>query len=107
TLQGNKVYEGAGENNNITYKVVNVQLPDPSNLIVNSITIPDTATLGQNVSVGYTIRNTGANPAVGNLRDAVHLSSDIVLDGSTDKLLFNRDREHLTHAGDSISTVVT
>jgi hypothetical protein len=105
--QGDKVYEGAGENNNLSNTLVNIQIPDPSNLIVNSVTIPDTVILGQNVNVNYTIKNIGSNPAVGNLRDAVHLSSDIILNGATDKLLFKRDRNLVINAGDSIATTVT
>ncbi|MBU1707161.1 hypothetical protein KKB28_04525, partial [bacterium] len=74
------LYEHEGEDNNTNSRPISVYLPAPADLIVTQITLPDSATPGDEVLVSWTIENVGANPAVGWMRDAVYFSPDTLWD---------------------------
>ncbi len=57
-----------------------VVLPTPTDLIVGSVVIPETLTLGAEASIRYTISNASAGTALGSWYDAVYLSGDGVWD---------------------------
>jgi hypothetical protein len=72
----NDIYEGAGENNNVTgVPIVLSQLP-ASDLVVTAINIPDSATPGDLVTISWTIDNIDSNAAIGYITDGVYLSPD-------------------------------
>jgi len=53
-----------------------VTLMPPADLVVGTITVPATGVPGSTMSVAYTVRNDGANPADGSWRDSLYLSTD-------------------------------
>src|SRR6185312_1742288 len=52
-----------------------LQQPPPADLVVDTITSPLTANVGDTITVTWTGRNQAANPASGTWTDAVYLSS--------------------------------
>jgi len=74
------------ENNNVDSAGSVLRLAAPSDLVVTDASFPDSAEPGGLMTVTYTVRNQGINPAVGCLTDAVYVSSDSVWD-ATDPLL--------------------
>nr|WP_013334799.1 CARDB domain-containing protein [Gloeothece verrucosa]ADN18050.1 YD repeat protein [Gloeothece verrucosa PCC 7822] len=88
--KGGKVFEGNGEGNNATAskQPLLLELPPPSDLVVNEITVPSTLTPGSSISIDWTVTNTGINAANGKWTDAVYLSTDSIWD--IDDLLLGR-----------------
>ncbi len=80
TDKNDDVYEHNNEGNNYTraQDAVQIVLPDPANLIVMEITAPDSAIAGEELTIGWTVRNEGANDVTGQWTDAVYLSADTV-----------------------------
>ncbi len=73
--------------NDTSYRFVTVYAPAPSDLLVSSIAIPDTAYLGYSIdSVKWVIVNQSANAATGISSDGLYISTSNVLD-STARLL--------------------
>jgi subtilase family serine protease len=70
------VYEHDNENNNLFSTPVTVSLPLPCDLIAVDPSYPSTAVSGDDITVSWTLFNTGSNPASGRIRDAVYLSVD-------------------------------
>lgn len=98
----NQVVEGPGEANNTTASasLVNVSLNPTPDLRVTAVDAPIEAFSGQSLVLAWTVANTGAATAGGNWYDAVYLSSDQVLDRSSDIYLGYRNRpESLAAAG--------
>lgn len=50
-------------------------------LVVDSVTGPASAQFGDSFLVGWTVRNQGISPAIGNWSDYIYLSQDSVIDG--------------------------
>ncbi len=101
------VYEHEQENNNIGSQLLTISSPLPSDLIITSMVIPDSLTLGDDVAISYTIKNIGQNPANGSLRDAFYFSEDELFDGTIDKLLGLNNKGVSLFPGDSISDIIT
>ncbi|MBI5475668.1 MAG: T9SS type A sorting domain-containing protein [Ignavibacteriales bacterium] len=72
----NEVFEQSGEANNVLSRPITVNIAAPSDLIISNIIVPDSAIAGDDVTISWTIRNQGANPATGWIDDVVYLSSD-------------------------------
>lgn len=70
------VYEHDNENNNLLSLPVTISLPLPCDLIVIDPIYPEAMVSGEEVTVSWTLFNTGHNPASGRIRDAVYLSND-------------------------------
>ena len=88
TDANNKIYE-VNEQNNTGFDTtaVQVDIPLPSDLVVNSVTCAKTSGLpGQSTTFNWTVKNIGANPAIGTWYDSVYLSVDDEWD-ITDPLL--------------------
>ena len=66
---------GAEENNRLIIPVTIVQ-PPPADLVVASVTVPDTAVVGDNVLVRWTLRNQGTNAANGWVSNGIYFSKD-------------------------------
>ena len=70
------VYENTQEDDNIVTTPVVVTIPDPCDLVPVQPDFPSNALCGEEVSVSWWLSNTGANPAIGRVRNAVYLSTD-------------------------------
>jgi len=103
----NAVYEHDNEDNNLLNAIVQIEIPDPADLVVSSIDLPDDVFLGDDISVDYTIKNIGPNQAIGTLRDALYFSKDTAFDGVIDKLLGVNDRYLVIPPGDSTVSNIT
>ncbi len=74
----------SNETNNATASTVPmlIELPPPSDLQVDSVTVPTTAVAGGTVTITYTVSNHGNAPAVGHWADAAFLSASGILDST-------------------------
>ena len=88
TDKNDNVYESIYEDNNYlrTSDVLEIFLPEPVNLVIDSVTIPDSAFAGDEVNISWTVSNTEPNNVTGQWIDAVYLSEDSVWD-YTDPLI--------------------
>jgi hypothetical protein len=82
------VYEGSNEANNAKYSdnPLIIQLPNPVDLEVQTITTPGSSKVGEAVTVKWTVANNSTNSITGEWTDAVYLSEDNKWDIS-DRLL--------------------
>jgi hypothetical protein len=78
----NEVFEMNSKDNNVVVQPVYITVPPPADLLVTTINNPGTAVAGEQASVTWTLRNVGANPAVGYIEDAVYFSQDSTLTAS-------------------------
>ena len=83
----NEVWESGGENDNTATAPTVLTLPPPSDLVVTDIVVPPAAVPGEPILVSYTLSNQGANPAVGQLQNAVYMSSDAAFVSDDDPLV--------------------
>ncbi len=107
-VQVGQVYEHQQEFNN-TWQApttIAVTVPLPSDLVVTLVSVPGTAKLGKKMGVTYSVRNQGSNPAVGLLKDGLYLSSNRVLNTSTDKLFGTNTRNLSIAAGATVTGVI-
>jgi subtilase family serine protease len=76
------VYEGANESDNQrpSPQPVLIELPPPSDLVVDRIAVPVTGVVNGPVTIEYDVLNDGANPAQGSWSDAIYVSSDATWD---------------------------
>lgn len=86
TNHDNNVYE-SNYNNDLTYQYISVYSPAPTDLIVNSITVADTFTLGYNIAVNWNLGNISVNPANGFETDGIYLSKDSTTNTTNDILV--------------------
>ena len=88
TDSANNVFEHTAENNNVGYDLdaMLVSVPPPSDLVIDTITVPANALAGQNIVVSWTGSNVGPNAVTGFWSDCVYLSADTEWDIG-DKLL--------------------
>lgn len=75
-----KVYEHQAEDNNIAEWAISVIRPEKSDLIVTDVQAPDSAVAGSQVTIKWKVKNIGAYPASGYLKEGVYLSEDTVKD---------------------------
>ncbi|QGZ92576.1 CARDB domain-containing protein [Microcystis aeruginosa] len=73
-----KVFEGNQEGNNATPSTqpLILQLPPPSDLQVENITLPSLEQSGEPITIEWTVNNKGEYKAEGEWTDAVYLSAD-------------------------------
>lgn len=82
TDDNNAVYEGLLEGDNTSSAAIVLLLPPPCDLVVQNITAPATALAGKSLSIGWRVRNMGANPASGFMKESIYLSLDTLWDVS-------------------------
>lgn len=70
------VYEHDQEDDNRMTTPVVVTIPDPCDLMPAQPDFPSNVLCGEEVLVSWWLSNTGANPAIGRVRNAVYLSTD-------------------------------
>ncbi len=73
-----EIYEHQTEYNNWKAVPITITMPPPSDLIVTNIEIPDTVECGTDITITWTLRNTGLYNATGWMYDAVYISSDTI-----------------------------
>ena len=107
-VQVGQVYEHQAENNN-TYRnptTINITVPLPADLVVTTLNVPLTTKLGSKLGVSYSIKNQGANPAVGLLKDGLYLSGDRQLSPDNDHLIATTARNLTIAPGETITGVL-
>lgn len=82
----NVEYEHTNEGNNTVSSVTSLTKAPPADLIVSSVTVPDSVLSGKSINISWKVKNTGSNPASGYMRDNVYLSKDNIQD-ATDLLI--------------------
>ncbi|MBG1265632.1 CARDB domain-containing protein [Nostoc sp. WHI] len=70
---GSKSQSETNENNNVFAQAITLTAPD---LIVTAANAPNTATLGEAISVSWTVTNQGTVPAFADWYDSVYFSAD-------------------------------
>lgn len=82
------IYEFQGESNNIAWLLLQITpINDVAgNLTVTEVETPDSALLGEPLSIRYVLKNTGDSLVSGTLRDASYLSTDQLFDDVSDRL---------------------
>jgi hypothetical protein len=73
---GNVVYEHLGENNNVLLASIIATPSPPADLIVRNVVVQDSVLAGDSTVIMWETKNQGANPAYGNFREIVYLSTD-------------------------------
>ena len=76
----NRVYEHGADGNNHVVIPVTVNVPLPSDLIVNNIALPANARPGEEVTISYSLLNQGEFAAVGRVCDGIYISADSTWD---------------------------
>src|SRR5439155_4371297 len=76
------VYEAEKEGNKVTATATPllIDVPPPSDLVVQSITLPLSAMSGDPIHLTWQVANVGINPASGSWSDTAYLSSDNIWD---------------------------
>ena len=83
----NVIYEHTHEDDNTLNHPLTVQLSQPCDLVVTSVSTTATQIIaGDNMAVEWTVQNIGVNEINGYVKDGIYLSSDSVLD-NTDVLI--------------------
>ncbi|MCB2409519.1 CARDB domain-containing protein [Hymenobacter lucidus] len=105
-VQYGTVYEHEQELNNIEQGSLLIRVPQPADLVVTAVAVPGNKKLGETMTVHYSVKNQGANPAVGLLKDGLFLSQDLVVDGAVDKLFASSTRNLTIQPNQTITGVV-
>lgn len=89
----NQVFEDENENNNIQSILVSIITPLPCDLLISDLGSPAEAQSGEEIVVSWQLSNLGSNPAKGNIKEAVYLSSDDVW--SSDDIMLGSDELYI------------
>ncbi|QFS51026.1 CARDB domain-containing protein [Nostoc sphaeroides] len=77
-------YQGeTNEDNNVFAQAITINAPD---LVITAANAPTTATLGETISVSWTVKNQGTVSAFANWYDSVYISDDQFFDGGDTQL---------------------
>ncbi|BAY26513.1 peptidase S8/S53 [Calothrix sp. NIES-2100] len=97
-----QVFEGSNENNNATASTqpLIIELPPPSDLQVDQITLPSSAQVGDSLQLEWTVSNHSNQDAIGSWTDAAYLSSDAIWD-INDRLLGRVPHQGTLKPGDN------
>ncbi len=75
----NVIFEtGQGMENNFAFEGIYIEQAPPSDLIVEDITFESPTESGSLLTINYTLKNIGDNPALGRLTDMIYLSADSI-----------------------------
>ncbi len=103
----NNVFEDGRDDNNLTRTDSSffVELAGYPDLVVTSVTIPDSASLGDSISISWTVKNQGNDTLRESHRsDRIYFSRDTSISADTALVLFSIDRQD-TLRPDSSTTV--
>ena len=110
TDAGNYVFEQAFKDNNTgsTVNPVNIRLTPPPDLEVDFVDVAPTATASRPLSINYQVTNYGSTSTPNNSwRDSFYLSTDNILDITTDYKLGDRIRSGTLNVNESYKTDAT
>lgn len=107
-----EVYEGPtgnADNLNVRPKFIYPYNTRPAaDLLVQSVTVPDSVVLGKDLTTSFVVKNAGQYPAAGNLTNALYLSSNAVFESDLDKLTATAELPNiLLQPGQSFTTQLT
>lgn len=94
TDRNQAIYEGQNEDNNEAICNLQINAFPPADLIVSAITQPDSAFVGDSITISWTIENIGANQARGIMTQGVYISSDTSF--SADDVFFGSISQHIS-----------
>ena len=77
----NAVAEGGREANNVAASGATLAIAHPD-LIVTAVDVPVNATSGDQITIEWSVMNSGTGDALGSWTDSVYLSADEVIDGN-------------------------
>ena len=77
--QNNSVYEHQAEGNNTSFGWISIAKAPPCDLLPDSVIHPDTAYVGEMVSIQWQLRNGGQKPANGMMSERLWLSYDTLV----------------------------
>lgn len=84
----NLVYENNQDDNNLSIGLpIKISTAAPADLVVKRLNLTPSAYLGDTIQASYSVRNIGTVPAIGNLRNNVFLSKDLILQTDKDMLV--------------------
>jgi hypothetical protein len=89
----NNIYEYQAEDNNQINLPVEIVLPPACDLIVRDIQQPDTAIVGDDLTVSWSVKNNSENSVEGRKIDMLYLSEDKILDQSD--VIFGDDTSYV------------
>ncbi len=99
TDDGGRIYEANREDNNTRIVPVQVVLPPPADLVVRDVQVPAQATVGEYLTVTYTIENRGANVAFGKMTTGLYVSPDTLWNADDALLLLDEQQVNLAPGG--------
>ena len=90
-----KIFEGfnGGDSNNERSQVILINPSDPTDLTVSSISIQESAFLGEETSAEVEVTNIGDKPALGRLYNGYYVSVDQQFNGAVDHLVGNQESD--------------
>ena len=104
---GDHLYEHNGETNNITFHPIFVEQPEPADLVVSAMTMPDTAYPGRPAKVEYQVVNVGANAAAGVFYNNAYVHSANLPGGASQSFWgYNRADDYQLGPGDTAEFVL-
>jgi len=98
-----RIYEHGGEENNTKAVLITILPPPPSDLQITAMSMPDNIIPGDALTVHYTVKNTGTELAIGDLRDILYFSLDTVLHPILDPVFGFQDNYIELEPGDSLN----
>lgn len=102
------LFEGDEKDNNVMQQFVSVITPSAvsTDLTVEKVETPATYTVGDDISIRWSVKNGNQYPAAGTLKDAIYLSQDEVWDES-DLLVGTVSGSVSLQAGESVERIAT
>lgn len=86
------IYEHEAEDNNELVHPLTIDSVLPADLVVQNVTIPETAAAGEDVTISWTVKNEGDNPARGRIREGVYVTMGDKVESSSQLLgVIDRD----------------
>ena len=78
TDNNNAEYEHNAEHNNTVAGMLFITQPPPADLHITNISFPDSAVVGDLITIDWSVKNSGVNKASGIMKDNIFLSADTV-----------------------------
>lgn len=103
------VYEHNNKDNNTLAKLITIHPTSQidQDLEITAFNWPNSLTLGNDVSLSYTIKNKGTEGVVSRLNNALYYSKDQTYQGGTDPLLAKHDTKILIAPGESVQASIS
>jgi len=103
----NDIYEHEAEDNNELVQSLTIEPVFPSDLVLQNVSIPESAVAGEDVTISWTIKNVGDNPASGRIREGIYVTTSDTLHSSSPLLgIIDRDIDLAPGASTNVSMKV-